>query len=110
MMASKQESEEVKLSPLQEKIKDLELQYKELTSNLEVSKDALRVCEHNLLECLLKLMPLQNSYLGGIIASLQNQLKEQANLEEEQPIETNQNPNSRVRSRRRESNLTQISE
>lgn len=50
-------SDEPKLSPLQEKIKELENTYKELNSSLTKSTDTVRVDESTLLTCLQKLLP-----------------------------------------------------
>lgn len=59
-------------------LKELEEQSTKLSSNLDRSNEKVRVDESALLSCLRQLIPLQNSYLGGIIGALQTQLKEQA--------------------------------
>lgn len=51
-------SDEPNLSPLQEKIKELENTYKELNSSLTNSTDTVRVDESALLSCLQKLLLL----------------------------------------------------
>jgi hypothetical protein len=58
-------------------IKKLEEQYVELNSNLQHSKNKFNDDEHALLMCLNKLMPLQNSYLSGIIRDLNDKLDAQ---------------------------------
>lgn len=62
------------LLPIQKRIKELEDQYKELNSNLQISKIKVYEDEHALLGCLQQLMPVQNAYLSGIIQTLQKQL------------------------------------
>jgi len=59
-------SDEPKLSPLQEKIKELECQSKELSINLTRSQAQVIADESTLLKCLQQLMTLQNSYIGGL--------------------------------------------
>lgn len=58
---------------IHEKIAGLEKQYTELKLNLDIKQKELHKCEHDLLECLQELMPLQNTYLKNIINTLQKQ-------------------------------------
>jgi hypothetical protein len=67
-------TQEPELSPLQQRIKDMETKYKELSTNLQISKSKVISDESVLLTCLQELMPLQNAYLSGIIQAQQKQL------------------------------------
>lgn len=88
-------------------LKELEEQSTKLSSNLDRSNEKVRVDESALLACLRQLMPLQNSYLGGIIGALQPQLKEQAKKHADELSEIDADdtdvvpvPTTRVRLRR----------
>jgi len=70
-------SDEPKLSPLQEKIKELENTYKELNSSLTNSTDNVRVDESDLLTCLQKLLPLLKTPKSGSASEL-NELEGQS--------------------------------
>jgi hypothetical protein len=70
-------SDEPKLSPLQEKIKELENTYKELNSRLINSTDTVRVDESALLVCLRQLMPLLKTPKSGSASELK-ELEEQS--------------------------------
>lgn len=61
------------LSPIHIHIKELEDQYKVLNANVMSSTSKVVEDERALLKCLLKLMPLQNTYLSSIIQVLQKQ-------------------------------------
>ena len=87
-------------------LKELEEQSTKLSSNLDRSNEKVRVDESALLSCLRQLIPLQNSYLGGIIGALQTQLKEQAKKHADEFAEIDADdidvvpvPTPRVRSR-----------
>jgi hypothetical protein len=71
-----EEKSKSELSPLQQRIKDMEAKYKELNTTLQESKAKVIADESDLLTCLQELMPLQNAYLGGIIQAQQKQLSE----------------------------------
>lgn len=60
----------------QEKIKKLEEQYTNLNAALKDAVKLVHSNEHNIVGCLQTLMPLQNSYLTGVITNLQNQVKQ----------------------------------
>ena len=61
------------LSPIHTHIKELEDQFKVLNVNVMDSTAKVVEDERALLKCLLKLMPLQNTYLSSIIQVLQKQ-------------------------------------
>ena len=61
------------LSPIHNHIKELEDQFKVLNANVISSTAKVVEDERALLKCLLKLMPLQNTYLSSIIQVLQKQ-------------------------------------
>lgn len=71
-----EEKSKSELSPLQQRIKDMEAKYKELNTTIQESKAKVIADERALLTCLQELMPLQNAYLGGIIQAQQKQLSE----------------------------------
>lgn len=70
-------SDEPNLSPLQEKIKELEITYKELNSSLTNSTDTVRVNESALLTCLRQLLPLLKTPKSGSASEL-NELDRQS--------------------------------
>ena len=61
------------VSPIHTHIKELEDQFKVLNANVMSSTSKVVEDERALLKCLLKLMPLQNTYLSSIIQVLQKQ-------------------------------------
>ena len=63
-------------STAHEKIKTLEEQYNELNSDLKDAVKRVHDNEHSIVICLQTLMPLQNSYLTGIINNLQQQVQQ----------------------------------
>jgi chromosome segregation ATPase len=63
-------------SNTQSKIKTLEEQYNELNSDLKDAVKRVHDNEHSIVACLQTLMPLQNSYLTGIITNLQQQVSQ----------------------------------
>lgn len=66
----------VKRASQSDKLTELEEKRIELEHNLTQTQLVIQTDEHNLLGCLQQLMPLQNSYLLGVIETLQTQLKE----------------------------------
>jgi hypothetical protein len=64
------------LQDVQSQINILEDSYNIINESLIASKEKIRVDESALLECLQKLMPLQNSFLLNIIDSLRTQLED----------------------------------
>ena len=66
----------VTIQELQEKIKDQEAQYSELTERLTKSKEAVIADERALLACLQQLMPMQNTYLTNVINAMQKKMDE----------------------------------
>jgi hypothetical protein len=83
-------STDTKPQTLTEKINDLEESYKELNDRVNSSKEKYHDDEHNLLECLKKLMPMHNSYYVSIIKTLQTQLEQKNNNSpKELPTDTN---------------------
>lgn len=66
----------VTIQELQEKIKEQEAQYSELTERLTKSKEAVIADERALLACLQQLMPMQNTYLTNVINAMQKKMDE----------------------------------
>lgn len=66
----------VTIQELQEKIKDQEAQYSELTERLTKSKESVIADERALLACLQQLMPMQNTYLTNVINAMQKKMDE----------------------------------
>ena len=61
---------------LKKQLIEYEKMYKELNIKLHKSQSHVIENERELLACLQKLMPLQNTYLKNIIADLQDQVKQ----------------------------------
>jgi archaellum component FlaC len=59
---------------LQEQIKELEESYKKLNNDLFISREKIITDERAVLACLQQLMPIQNTFLGNIIQSLQKEV------------------------------------
>jgi hypothetical protein len=66
----------VTIQELQDKIKDQEAQYNELTERLTKSKEVVIADERALLACLQQLMPMQNTYLTTVINAMQKKMDE----------------------------------
>jgi len=62
--------------PIQKRIQDLEHEFKECTTKIHETKIKLDKDKKQLLKCLQKLMPLQNTYLFDIIKTLQAQIND----------------------------------
>jgi hypothetical protein len=63
------------IDSMHQKITDLENLYKECVSNLNIANNKVVDEERKLLHCMQKLMPLQNTYLTGLIKLLQTQIE-----------------------------------
>jgi hypothetical protein len=67
---------EIDSNNVKKRIGKLEERYQECVDELNLSISNVSASEKKLLNCLQQLMPLQNSYLTGLIRVLQNQIEE----------------------------------